>query len=97
MARRCQVTGKAVLSGNHVSHANNKRRRRFLPNMQMVSFSSDVLGQQVTLRLSTNGIRTVEHKGGIDSYLRTTPKSKLSSEVLGLRKRLDKVLASKKA
>ena len=73
MARRCAVTGKGVLSGNNVSHANNKTRRRFLPNLQESSFFSDVLAAQVRLRLTANGIRTVEHNGGIDSYLLETP------------------------
>lgn len=96
MARRCSVTGKSVLTGNHVSHANNKRRRRFLPNMQVASFTSDLLGEQIRLRLSVKGIRTIEHKGGIDAYVRSTAKSKLPSEVLGLKKRLEKAVSAGK-
>jgi large subunit ribosomal protein L28 len=59
MSRRCQITGKGVLSGNNVSHANNKSRRRFLPNIQHSSMLSDILGTSITMRLSTRGIRTV--------------------------------------
>ena len=64
MSRRCQITGKGVLTGNNVSHANNKTRRRFLPNLQETSLLSDVLGAPVRLRLSTRAIRTIEHNGG---------------------------------
>eukprot|EP01031_Cornospumella_fuschlensis_P019177 gene19177-23497_t len=63
MARRCGITGKGVLSGNNVSHANNKTRRRFLPNLQETSFYSDVLAVSIQPRLTTNGIRTIEHNG----------------------------------
>ena len=69
MSRRCQITGKGVLSGNNVSHANNKTRRRFLPNLQDTSLLSDILGTAVRMRLSPAAIRTVEHNGGIDAYL----------------------------
>ena len=69
MARKCEITGKGVLSGNNVSHANNKTRRRFLPNLQESSMLSDVLGTAVHMRLSTRAIRTVEHNGGIDAFL----------------------------
>jgi len=96
MARRCQITGKGVMAGNHVSHANNKNRRRFLPNMQMTSFTSELLGEQIRMRVSTRGIRTIEHNGGIDQYLLNTPKSKLSSETLCLKKRLEKAVSTTK-
>ena len=69
MSRRCQLTGKGVLSGNNVSHANNRSRRRFLPNLQDSSVLSDILGAAVRMRLSTRAIRTIEHNGGIDAYL----------------------------
>jgi large subunit ribosomal protein L28 len=68
MARRCDLTGKTVLAGNNVSHANNKTRRRFLPNLQEVSVLSDTLGS-VRLKLSTRALRTIEHNGGLDAYL----------------------------
>lgn len=97
MARRCAVTGKGVLSGNNVSHANNKTRRRFLPNLQESSFFSDVLAAQIRLRLTANGIRTVEHNGGIDSYLLETPDRKLTVETIVIKRRLEKVKAKKAA
>ena len=97
MARRCAVTGKGVLSGNNVSHANNKTRRRFLPNLQESSFFSDVLAAQIRLRLTANGIRTVEHNGGIDSYLLDTPDRKLTVETIVIKRRLEKAKAKKAA
>lgn len=69
MSRRCAVTGKAVLSGNNVSHANNKTRRKFLPNLQDVSVFSETLQSPVRLRVTTNGLRTIEHKGGLDAWI----------------------------
>ena len=78
MSRRCQFTGKGVLSGNNVSHANNKSRRRFLPNMQQTSMMSDILGTPIRLRLTTHAIRTIEHNGGLDSFLMTTPNRDLA-------------------
>ena len=88
MSRRCQITGKGVLSGNNVSHANNKTRRRFLPNIQESSMLSDILGASVTMRMSTRGIRTVEHNGGIDAFLLSTPNRKLPPEAMTLKRRL---------
>ncbi|ACI53029.1 ribosomal protein L28 [Gluconacetobacter diazotrophicus PA1 5] len=88
MSRRCQITGKGVLTGNNVSHANNKSRRRFLPNLQETSLLSDILGSAVRLRLSTNGIRTVEHNGGLDAFLLSTPNRKLPTEAQALKRRI---------
>jgi large subunit ribosomal protein L28 len=88
MSRRCQITGKGVLSGNNVSHANNRTRRRFLPNLQDASLLSDVLGQAVRMRLSTRAIRTIEQKGGIDAYLLATPASRLTVDAKALKRRL---------
>ncbi len=96
MSRRCEITGKGVLSGNNVSHANNKTRRRFLPNLQVTSLLSDVLGESVRMRLCTRGIRTVEHNGGIDAFLLGTPNSKLTQEGRDLKRRIEKA-AEKKA
>ena len=97
MSRRCQLTGKGVLSGNNVSHANNKTRRRFLPNLQDASVLSDVLGASVTMRLSTRAIRTVEHNGGIDAFLLGTRNSKLPPEALTLKRRIQRASARKAA
>lgn len=96
MARRCALTGKGVLFGHKVSHANNKSNRRFLPNLQNVSFLSEALGRTVSLRLSTRAIRTIEFHGGLDSYLTTTPNRKLTTEVLPLKKVIIKNLDTKK-
>lgn len=97
MSRRCEITGKGVLSGNNVSHANNKTRRRFLPNLQVTSLLSDVLGEAVRMRLSTRAIRTVEHNGGIDAFLLGTPNSKLTAESLTLKRRIEKAQAKRAA
>ena len=88
MSRRCEITGKGVLSGNNVSHANNKTRRRFLPNLQVTSLLSDTLGADVKLRLSTRGIRTVEKNGGIDAFLLGTPNSRLPEEARVIKRTL---------
>jgi len=90
MSRRCEITGKGVLSGNNVSHANNKTRRRFLPNLQVTSLLSDILGHEVRMRLSTRGIRTVEHNGGIDAFLLGTPNTKLTEEGKDLKRRIER-------
>ena len=95
MARRCGITGKGVLTGNNVSHANNKTRRRFLPNLQETYFFSDVLASPVRLRLSTNGIRTIEHNGGLDSFLLGTPNRKLPLEAQALKRRIERAQAKK--
>jgi large subunit ribosomal protein L28 len=97
MARRCGITGKGVLTGNNVSHANNKTRRRFLPNLQETSFYSDVLGTSVQLRLSTRGIRTVEHNGGLDAFLLGTPDRSLPEEAQTLKRRIARAKAKKEA
>jgi large subunit ribosomal protein L28 len=83
MSRVCQITGKGPLVGNSVSHANNKTKRRFLPNLQESSFYSDALKKNIKVKTTTHGIRTVEHKGGIDNFLLGTAPTKLDT---GLRK-----------
>jgi large subunit ribosomal protein L28 len=90
MSRRCAISGKAVLYGNNVSHANNKSRRRFLPNLQETSFMSETLGRVIRLRLSTNAIRTVEFHGGIDAYLIKSSSLKLTPELVRLKKIIQK-------
>jgi large subunit ribosomal protein L28 len=86
MARRCELTGKAVLVGNNVSHANNKSKRRFLPNLKQVSLISDALGRTVKLRISTSALRTVEHRGGLDAFLVKARADDLSPKAKALRK-----------
>lgn len=90
MARVCAISGKAVMYGNNVSHANNKSRRRFLPNLQETSFMSEALQRMVRLRLTTNAIRTVEYHGGIDSFLLSTSSVKLTPELVRLKKVIQK-------
>jgi len=97
MARRCAITGKGVQTGNNVSHANNKTRRRFLPNLQDTTLLSDALGQLVRLRLTTHAIRTIEHNGGLDSYLLGMPDGKLPVEGRQLKRRIAKALAARPA
>ncbi len=90
MSRRCQFTGKGVQSGNNVSHANNKSRRRFLPNMQQTSLMSDILGTSIRLRMTTHAIRTIEHNGGLDSFLLTTANRDLPEEAQVLKRRIQR-------
>ncbi len=97
MSRRCEITGKGVLSGNNVSHANNKSRRRFLPNLQQQSLLSDVLGTSVRVRLTTHALRTIEHNGGLDSFLLTTPNRNLPEEALVLKRRIVRAAAKRAA
>jgi large subunit ribosomal protein L28 len=88
MARKCPVTGKGVQVGNNVSHSNRKTKRRFLPNLQTISLLSDSVGS-IRLRLSTNAIRTIEFKGGIDAFLKGTPDRKLSPKIRRLKRRIE--------
>ncbi len=94
MARRCQLTGKGVQTGNNVSHANNKTRRRFLPNLQRATLISDALGERVRLRLTTHALRTVDRHGGLDAYLLATKDDKLSLAVRRLKRRIRKAAAA---
>lgn len=93
MARRCSLTGKGVQTGNNVSHAKNRTRRRFLPNLQDVTLVSDALGVSVGLRVSTAALRTIEHKGGLDAYLLSTASDKLPREARRLKSRVKKAQA----
>lgn len=88
MARRCDFTKKGVQAGNNVSHAHNKTRRRFLPNLQRTSLYSDRLGELVRVRLSARAIRTIEHNGGLDAYLLSTPDRDLGATALKLKRRI---------
>jgi len=94
MARRCAVTGKGVQVGHNVSHSNVKTKRRYLPNLQQTSVLSDVLGA-IRLRVTAAAIRTIEHKGGIDAFLRDTPDRKLSPEIRRLKRRVAAAAARK--
>ncbi|MCH6576270.1 MAG: 50S ribosomal protein L28 [Proteobacteria bacterium] len=88
MARRCDLTGKGVMRGNNVSHAHNKTRREFRPNVQRTSLLSDALGRMVRLKVSVSAIRTIEHNGGLDAYLMKTPNARLPQEIRRLKRRI---------
>lgn len=97
MARKCALTGKGVQTGNNVSHAHNKTRRRFLPNLQATSVYSEALGQSLRLRVSTQTLRSIEHKGGIDAYLLDTRDVDLTTDIRRIKRRVKKALEAKAA
>ena len=88
MAKRCQITGKTVMSGNNVSHANNRTRRRFLPNLQSTRMHSEVLNRQISLRVSTSAMRTVEKHGGLDAFLLQARNTELADEARQLKREI---------
>ena len=90
MSRRCELTGKGPMSGNNVSHANNKTRRRFLPNLQDVTLISDALGRSFKFRISSAAIRSVDHRGGLDAYLAKAKDDELSADALKVKKEIAK-------
>ena len=94
MARRCELTGKGVLTGNNVSHAHNRTRRRFLPNLHDKALLSEALGRMVRLRVSASAIRTVERHGGLDAYLMKTPDDRLSQGARRIKRQVKTVLAA---
>ena len=94
MSRSCELTGKGVMYGNNVSHANNRTRRRFLPNLVIVTLASEALAQSFRFRISANALRTVEHRGGLDAFLVKAPESELSQRARLLKRQLTKKLAS---
>jgi large subunit ribosomal protein L28 len=96
MSRRCDITGKGVRTGNNVSHANNKTKRRYLPNIQRRMLYSEILGP-VRLACTPAAIRTVEHNGGLDAWLIKTPDAKLEAEGLKLKRRLEKAMAKRES
>ncbi len=97
MARRCELSGKGVQSGNNVSHAHNKTRRRFLPNLQHASLTSDALRQIVRLRVTPYALRAVDRRGGLDSYLLATSDDKLSLNACRIKRRVRKAVAASAA
>ena len=94
MARRCELTGKGVMTGNTVSHAINETRRRFLPNLLNVTLISDARGRSVKLRISANALRSVEHRGGLDAFLLKAHDTELSERALGLKQEIRAKLAA---
>jgi large subunit ribosomal protein L28 len=91
------VTGKGPMIGHNVSHANNKTKRRFLPNLQDATLLSDVLGRSVRVRISTNGLKTVEHAGGLDAWLVKTPARKLDKDMRRLKDQVETALEKRAA
>jgi large subunit ribosomal protein L28 len=97
MSRRCELTGKGTLSGQNVSHANNKPKRVFRPNLQTVRLVSDALGQAVTLKVSMRALKTIDRKGGLDTFLLKAKDTDLSQRALRLKKQVAKRLAASAA
>ncbi len=90
MSRKCMITGKAPMSGNNVSHAENRTRRKWLPNITDTSIYSEVLKRWVRIRASASGLRTIEHKGGFDAYIAGTAKTKLDPKLRALKSQIEK-------
>ena len=94
MARRCELTGKGVLTGNNVSHAHNKTRRRFLPNLCNVHLMSEALGKSFAFKVSTRALKTVEHRGGLDAFLAKSRDNDLSPKALRIKRLIEKKTAT---
>ena len=97
MARRCELTGKGVRSGHLVSHANNRKKRVFRPNLQTVSLASDTLGQSVSLKISMNALRTIDRIGGLDVFLLKARDEALSTKALRLKRQIARKQAKQQA
>lgn len=93
MARRCELTGIGPMSGNNVSHAKNRSRRRFLPNLQAVTLISDQLGRSFKFRISAAALRSVDHRGGLDAFLAKAKDDELSTSALKVKKDIAKNVA----
>ena len=93
MSRRCELTGKGPMSGNNVSHANNKTKRRFLPNLQEVTLASDTLGRSFKFRISSHALRSVDHRGGLDNFMAKAKDADLSPAALKVKKEIAKATA----
>ena len=88
MSKKCELTGKSPLKGHKVSHANNKTKRKFFPNLKKITFKSDILKRNVKLTVSNSALRTVDYKGGLDSYLKNVKSFKLSSRAKKLKSKI---------
>jgi large subunit ribosomal protein L28 len=93
MSRRCELTGKGPMTGHNVSHANNKTKRRFLPNLVDVTLGSEALGRGYRLRVSAHGLRSVDHRGGLDAFLAKARDEDLSPRALKIKKEIAKAAA----
>ncbi len=94
MSRRCELTGKGPMSGNNVSHAKNRTRRRFLPNLNDVTLQSETLGRGIKMRISAAALRTVDHRGGLDAFLAKAKDDELSTNALKVKKEIAKAAAA---
>ena len=94
MSRRCELTGKGVLTGNNVSHSNIKTRRRFLPNLNQVTLQSEALGRSFKFRIAASTLRTVDHRGGLDAFMQKAKAAELSPRALKVKKDIEAALAS---
>jgi len=94
MSRRCELTGKGPMTGNNVSHAKNRTKRRFLPNLNDVTLMSDALGRSFQLRISASALRTVDHRGGLDAFLAKAKDVELSDKALKIKKDIAKAQAA---
>ncbi|MAY31429.1 MAG: 50S ribosomal protein L28 [Rhodovulum sp.] len=94
MSRVCELTGKGPMVGNNVSHANNKTKRRFLPNLNDVTLISDALGRSFKLRISASALRSVDHRGGLDAFLAKAKDAELSPKALKIKKDIEKAAAA---
>ena len=90
MSRRCELTGKSVMVGNNVSHANNKTKRRFLPNLNDVTILSEILDRSFKFRVSAAALRTVDHRGGLDGFMAKAKDSELSEKALKVKREIQK-------
>jgi len=90
MSRICELTGKGPVTGNNVSHANNKTRRRFLPNLNDVTLQSETLGRGIKMRISAHALRSVDHRGGLDKFLAKAKDTELSANALKVKKEIAK-------
>jgi len=90
MSRRCELTGKALLVGHNVSHANNKTKKIYRPNLQVVSLASELLGNSYKLRISMSALRTLDRAGGLDVFLLKAKEDKLSARALKLKRLIEK-------
>jgi len=88
MSKKCELTGKSPLKGHKVSHANNKVKRKFLPNLKKINFKSEILKRNIRLRVSNAALRTVDYKGGLDNFLKTVRIHKLSKKAKGLKNQI---------
>jgi len=94
MSRRCELTGKGPMTGNNVSHAKNRTRRRFLPNLNDVTLQSETLGRGIKLKISASALRTVDHRGGLDAFLAKAKDDELSDNALKVKKEIAKASAA---